>query len=237
MTDCGANHVPPISQLGCQATQEQQQKQRHVDCDGRPLFIISVVVKVMARLYYGASGVSVDSVALDHHHACRSSTDYSASTFNYSSSSTTTTAATAAAADMNPRMYQQLFDLRSLVVTLIQKSPARNTRALTLIMMQALLLVNRIVTQCESSQSMQGLPSSLKSSPRALFLACVTVAEACLMDAQTSTRSWSKVTCVAPGEIARLKKCALIQLEFRVHVCGQEFDWWCNVVAEWMRAC
>ncbi|TPX63974.1 hypothetical protein CcCBS67573_g08526 [Chytriomyces confervae] len=231
MTDCGANHVPPIPELWYQGAQ-----QRHVGSDGRrPPHIISVVVKVMARLYYGTSGshVCVDS-ALDHHHhhhPCRvpSSCSDSASTFNYSSSSSSTTTTTT----MNPRMYQELFDLRSLVVTLILKSPARNARALTVVMMQALLLVNRIVTQCES-HSIQGLPPSLKS-PRALFLACLTVAEACLMDTQTSTRAWSKVVAsLTAGEIARLKNGVLSHLDYRVHVSGDEFDWWCKVVAEWM---
>ncbi|KAJ3222900.1 hypothetical protein HDU81_009539, partial [Chytriomyces hyalinus] len=131
MTDCGANQIPPpLPKLGCHATHL-----RHVDCDERPeLLIINVVVKVMARLYYGRSAnqVCVDT-SLDHPSRVSSSTD-SASTYN------TTGTHTHTSPPMNPRMYQELFDLRSLVVTLHQKSPARNARALTVVMMQALLL-------------------------------------------------------------------------------------------------
>ncbi|KAJ3242549.1 hypothetical protein HDU78_001362 [Chytriomyces hyalinus] len=176
--------------------------------DDRPLLLVSVVVKVMARLYYGSAGnhptSSVDSL-LDE--STTSGTDgTTTSTFN----TTTTTG-------MNPRIYQEL-----------------NSHALTVVIMQALLLVNRIVTSNESQQSIQGLPASLKS-PRALFLACLTLSEACLMDSQTSTRTWSKVSCLPPGEIAKLKNGALAHLEFKVHVNGEEFGWWCKVVMDWMQ--
>ncbi|TPX66639.1 hypothetical protein CcCBS67573_g07770 [Chytriomyces confervae] len=217
MTDCGANHIPQIPELGCHA------KPRSMDhTDDRPLLLVSVVVKVMARLYYGSAG---------NHPSSMDSTLDESTTSSIDGTNTYTTTTTTG---MNPRIYQELFDLRLLVVTLILKSPARNSRALTVVIMQALLLVNRIVTSNESQHSIQGLPASLKS-PRALFLACLTLSEACLMDSQTSTRTWSKVSCLPPGEIAKLKNGALAHLEFKVHVNGEEFGWWCKVVMDWMQ--
>ncbi|KAI8837708.1 hypothetical protein BJ741DRAFT_603069 [Chytriomyces cf. hyalinus JEL632] len=213
MTDCGPTHMPTIKQLGCQV------KQLHVDPHGRPLLLISVVVKVMARLYYGSSWTQVNMPA--------------ASPEDQSRVSSSTAPTAIHTSPMNPRIYQELFDLRLLVVTLILKSPARNSRALTVVMMQGLLLVNRILMHSEA-HSIEGLPQSLKS-PRALFMACLTLAEACLMDSQTSTRTWSKVSCLAPTEIARLKKVALTHLEYKVHVNAKEFGWWCKVVMEWMQ--
>ncbi|KAJ3401202.1 hypothetical protein HDU80_006233 [Chytriomyces hyalinus] len=217
MTDCGPTHMPTIKQLSCHA------KQLHIEPHCRPLLLISVVVKVMARLYYGSSWSQVNMPA-----AAASPDDPSRV-----SSSAATTTTTTQTPPMNPRIYQELFDLRLLVVTLILKSPARNSRALTVVMMQGLLLVNRILMHSEA-HSIEGLPQSLKS-PRALFLACLTLAEACLMDSQTSTRTWSKVSCLAPTEIARLKKVALTHLEYKVHVNAKEFGWWCKVVMEWMQ--
>ncbi|KAI8832670.1 hypothetical protein BJ741DRAFT_286920 [Chytriomyces cf. hyalinus JEL632] len=218
MTDCGANHIPQIQERGCQAAKPLSM----AHTDERPLLLISVVVKVMARLYYGSAG---------NHPSCMDSTLYE-STTSIDGTHTTSTYNTTSKG-MNPRIYQELFDLRLLVVTLILKSPARNSRALTVVIMQALLLVNRIVTSNES-HSIQGLPASLKS-PRALFLACLTLSEACLMDSQTSTRTWSKVSCLPPREIATLKNGALAHLEFKVHVNGEEFGWWCRVVMDWMQ--
>ncbi|KAJ3228829.1 hypothetical protein HDU81_005855 [Chytriomyces hyalinus] len=217
MTHCGPTHMPTIKQLGCQA------KQLHVEPEGPPLLLISVVVKVMARLYYGSSWSQVNIISASEDPSRVSS----------SSNTTATTTTTNHPPPMNPRIYQELFDLRLLVVTLILKSPARNSRALTVVMMQGLLLVNRILMHSEA-HSIEGLPQSLKS-PRALFLACLTLAEACLMDSQTSTRTWSKVSCLPPTEIARLKKVALTHLEYKVHVNAKEFGWWCKVVMEWMQ--
>ncbi|KAJ3398731.1 hypothetical protein HDU80_008622 [Chytriomyces hyalinus] len=199
--------------------------------DDRPLLLVSVVVKVMARLYYGSAGNHPSSMDSTLDESTTSSIDGMSTHTTTSTFNTTTTTTTTG---MNPRIYQELFDLRLLVVTLILKSPARNSRALTVVIMQALLLVNRIVTSNESRHSIQGLPASLKS-PRALFLACLTLSEACLMDSQTSTRTWSKVSCLPPGEIAKLKNGALSHLEFKVHVNGEEFGWWCKVVMDWMQ--
>ncbi|KAJ3235692.1 hypothetical protein HDU81_000253 [Chytriomyces hyalinus] len=202
-----------------------------MDNDERPLLLISVVIKVMARLYYGSAGnrTNMDS-SVDESNQIASSID--SITTNTTTTHNTTTSTSSS---MNPRIYQELFDLRLLVVTLILKSPGRNSRALTVVIMQALLLVNRFVTHNES-HSVQGgrLPSSLKS-PRDLFLACLTLSEACLMDSQTSTRTWSKVSSLPPSEIAKLKNGALTHLEFKVHVNGEEFGWWCKVVMDWMQ--
>ncbi|KAJ3063935.1 hypothetical protein HDU98_000323 [Podochytrium sp. JEL0797] len=68
-----------------------------------------------------------------------------------------------------------------------------------------------------------------------VFIAALTLAEATLMDCQTSTRVWGRLAGVSPKSVAELKNCALVYVQYSVHVGASEFAWWCQVVSQWMR--
>ncbi|ORY45967.1 hypothetical protein BCR33DRAFT_765190 [Rhizoclosmatium globosum] len=179
----------------------------------RPTLLVDIVLKVMTRLYYGVKTVKLSETA-DHEGFLISITP--------------------AASIDSTRHYQELFDLKDLMVTLIQRAPSRNSKALTVTVIQALLLAHRMLAHHQSNTELYPLPACL-SSPKNLFLAALTLSEACLMDCQTSTRIWGKLSEYPPSHVAHLKTSALVYMQYSVHVGSQEFAWWCQVVMQWMR--
>ncbi|KAJ3066800.1 hypothetical protein HDU98_009925 [Podochytrium sp. JEL0797] len=130
--------------------------------------------------------------------------------------------------------HQQLVDLRHFVIKLIQRAPACHAKALTMTIMQALLLSHRMLTLHLSNPQLFPLPALL-SSPKNVFLAAVTMSEATLMDCQTSTKVWARLAGVSPRDVAQVKGAGLVFLQYSVHVGVKEFVLWIEMVSQWMR--
>ncbi|KAI8606887.1 hypothetical protein BC830DRAFT_1223606 [Chytriomyces sp. MP71] len=131
----------------------------------------------------------------------------------------------------NPQeTYAQLAQLRTLIASLLTKSPPRNGKAVTIVVIHALLLCNRMA----NTHRLSPLPDTLAQSPSKMFLAALALAEACLMDTQTSARVWARVAGCTAHEVVELKKTALVYLAYSVHVDSKEFAGWCQVIMRWM---
>ncbi|KAI9348557.1 hypothetical protein BDR26DRAFT_853459 [Obelidium mucronatum] len=179
----------------------------------RPTLLVDIVLKVMTRLYYSGKGTTLTET--ENHDGTL--------LFSHPQSFYTST-----------QHYQELFELKELIVTLIQRAPSRNSKALTITVIQALLLSHRILAHNQTDPELYPLPAAL-CSPKSVFLASLTLSEACLMDCQTSTRIWGRIAGLLPSQVANLKTSALVYLQFNVHVGAQEFAWWCQVVMQWMK--
>ncbi|KAJ3394846.1 hypothetical protein HDU84_005781 [Entophlyctis sp. JEL0112] len=78
------------------------------------------------------------------------------------------------------------------------------------------------------------LPQSLAGSPKRVFIAGLMLAEVATMDCPSSSKVWGALSGLTRREIAAGKNAALVHLQYGVHVSATELMRWSRVVLEWL---